>query len=126
MTEVSIACCSAASWLRAASAACCARILLAARLLGPEPLDLAANRREELLALGEPRLDLALGLGPRGDHRLLVRLRRLQPVAPNRHLAPEPLHLLEHLRVLLGHAVDRVEAVDEVFEARAAEEDLER
>ncbi len=116
----------AASWLDRRSAACCARLFLAARLLRPQPLDLAANRREELLALGEPGLDLALGLRSRGNHRLLVRLRRLQPVAPSRHLTPEPLHLLEHLRVLLGHAVDRVEAVDEVFEARAAEEDLER
>ena len=36
------------------------------------------------------------------------------------------LHLPQHLGVLLGHAVDRVEPVDEVLEARAAQEDLER
>ena len=42
--------------------------LLAAGLLGLEPLDLTANRRQELLALREPRLDLALGGSPRGDH----------------------------------------------------------
>ena len=41
-------------------------------------------------------------------------------------LGAEPLHLLQHLCVLLGDTIDRVEPVDHVLEARAAQEDLER
>ena len=103
-----------------------AQDLLAARLLLLQLLDLVANGPEELLPFREPGLDLTLGGSPGGDDLLLARASTLQPLAANRDLGAEPLDLLQHLSVLLGHAVDRVEPVDEVLEARAAQEDLER
>ena len=78
------------------------------------------------MPLREAGLDLPLGRGPRGDDLLLARASALQLLAANRDLGAEPLDLLQHLGVLLGHAVDRVQPVDEILEARAAQEDLER
>ena len=77
-----------------------------------------------MLSLGQACLDLALRGSPLGDDLLLSRAGLLQLLATDRHLGTEPLDLLQDLRVLLGDAVDRVQAVDEILEARAAEEHL--
>ena len=41
-------------------------------------------------------------------------------------LGPEDPHLVDDARVLFGHAVDRIDAVEQVVEARRAEKNLER
>ena len=61
-----------------------------------------------------------------GDHLHLPGMRHAKGRAARRHLAAESLHLAEHLRVLARDAIDRVEAVDQILEARRAEEELER
>ena len=119
-------CWIAASWLASRAAACWRRISWRRASSALDLLDLAADRREELLPLREAGLDLALGRGPRGDDLLLARASALQPLAASNDLGPEPLDLPQHLGVFLGHAVDRVQPVDEILEARAAQEDLER
>jgi hypothetical protein len=99
---------------------------LARLLFRLEPGDLALDRLDEALALGEPGLDLLLGGGPLGDHLLLPGLGLLQERRANRDVVLELLDLADHLRVLRGDAVDRLDAVQELGQAVRPEQNRER
>ena len=101
-------------------------LLLPPALRGLEARDLILDRGEEPLALGQLALDRAALLGPLGDDVLLRSPGALQPDPPLHDLLAEALHLAEHATVLRRHALDRVEAVEQVVDRLGGQHDLER
>jgi hypothetical protein len=88
--------------------------------------DLTADRRQELPALSQLRLDvLPLRRALRHDVLLLaLRVLKLDAVPLDRGLRGR--HLADDVSVLLRRPVQRVDAIDEVVETRGAEQDGER
>src|ERR671919_236521 len=99
---------------------------LSAPLLGLHPLDLVLDRGEQLLALGQLRLDRCLLRRPLGDLLGLLGARVLELVAVLVNLAAILAYLREDPRVLARHALDRVDPGDDVVQALRAEKHLER
>ena len=113
------AACWAASCERRRASAWIRELRLAAGLLGLELGDLALDRAEQLLALRQAGLDLLLRGGALGDDLLLPDVGRAQLDGTRGDDVLEPLDLGEHLRVLRGDAVHRLDSVQEVVQARA-------
>src|SRR5919201_6821705 len=88
--------------------------------------DLPPDRGEQRPAGRELALDRRPLGGPLADERCSFSLRVLEPGLSSLHLVVEAGDLGEHVRVLRRDPVRRVEAIDEVVEARRAEEHLER
>ena len=115
------------SLLRLEPRPCLGRELcLALLLLRLELDDLVLHGGEQLLLLGDLALDRALLRGTFGDDLRLSRARVLEVGAPGLDLLAVLLDRVQHLRILVRHAVDRVEPRDDVVEALRAEQDLER
>ena len=97
------------------------------RLLGGLHLrDLILDAAEEPLALGELAADLIAFGRALGDDALLLGARHGQLRLALPDLGPEAPHLVDDPRVLFGQAVDRIDAVEQVVQARRAEKNLER
>ena len=95
-----------------------------ARSLGRLELrDLVLDRGVESLALGELALDGGALGSALSDDLHLVGLRLDEGLLPRLHLVSVLLHLGRDPRVLVGNPVGRVDPLDQVAEARGAEDD---
>ena len=105
---------------------------LGCETLLPEPLgglqarDLALDRGEQPLPLGELALDRPALVGLLGNDLGLGRVGAVETKLPLLDFGAEALHLTQHARILARHALDRVEPVEQVVEGHRPEQHLER
>jgi hypothetical protein len=88
--------------------------------------DLVLDRREELVLLGDLRLDRLLLRGLLGDDSHLILARLLEVCPPRLDLLAVALDRREDLGVLTRDALDGIEPRDDVVEALRPEDHLER
>ncbi len=96
------------------------------RTLGSlETADLAADRPQQALTLGQLALDGGLLGRTLGHEPSLLDVRVLQASAPRANGDAERLHLSKHLGALVGDASRGIEPLDQIFDARRADQHLE-
>ena len=125
----------AVSW---SASACCCGDRLVARLRGAlerelprrfrrdHLCDLALDRREQPLLAAELRADARLRRSARCDEPALALVRAHERMLVGRHGLLEADDLVHHRDVLARDRLHRLDAVDEILDARRAEHDAER
>jgi hypothetical protein len=97
------------------------------RLLGGDhPRDLALDRRVQPLLAGELRADARLRRRSRRDESPLRYVLADERMLVRRHRLLEADDLVHHRDVLVRDRLHRLDAVDEILDARRAEDDAER
>ena len=106
--------------------ACRCELALLRFLGGSDPGNLALDRREELPARSQLRLDPLLLRGLLRDDRLLLRMGASELLAVTLDRSLEGRDLLDDARVLARSRVDGLDPVEQIVKARCAEQHRER